>query len=172
MRDDYPENASPYSPDSRMFYNYIYLDVTAIKEFQANQDIQDYYNSDKIQTKIKENRRKGFVDYAITQELVDDILYKCYEKFLENKKTEDYKRFCVFCDDAGEDLEMYATFRSLCKIMSQKDPAPINWEYWPEEYRNPHSSAVKNFRAQNRNLINYYKYNVRSAFKGWRQSFN
>lgn len=159
MRDDYPENASPYSPDSRMFYNYIYLDVTAIKEFQANQDIQDYYNSDKIQTKIKENRRKGFVDYAITQELVDDILYKCYEKFLENKKTEDYKRFCVFCDDAGEDLEMYATFRSLCKIMSQKDPAPINWEYWPEEYRNPHSSAVKNFRAQNRNLINYYKYN-------------
>ena len=26
MRDDYPENASPYSPDSRMFYNYIYLD--------------------------------------------------------------------------------------------------------------------------------------------------
>lgn len=159
MRDDYPENASPYSPDSRMFYNYLYLDVTAVKEFQTNKDIQDYYHSEAIQTKIKRNRRKGYVDYAVTQELVDDILYKCYEKFIKNKQTEDYKRFCVFCDDAGEDLEMYATFRSLCKIMSQKKPTPANWEQWPEEYQNPNSPAVTEFRRENRDLINYYKYN-------------
>lgn len=159
MRDDYPENASPYSPDSRMFYNYIYLDVTAVKEFQTNPDIQDYYHSDELQSKIKQNRRRGYVDYAITQELVDDILYKCYDKFLENKKTEDYKRFCVFCDDAGEDLEMYATFRALCKVMSKKDPAPINWEQWPEEYRKPNNPEVQEFRKNNRYLINYYKYN-------------
>ena len=48
MRDDQPENASPYEPDSRMFFNYLYLDVTAIDEFKNNPDIKAYYHSMRI----------------------------------------------------------------------------------------------------------------------------
>ena len=158
MRDDYPENASPYSPDSRMFYNYIYLDVTAVKDFSENQDIMSYYHSPEFQEKINKNRRKGYVDYATTQELLDDILWKCYDKFSSDKKSEDYKRFCVYCDDKGEDLEKYATFRALCKVMSQQNPAPVNWHQWPKAYKNPNSPEVIKFEAENRRLINFYKY--------------
>ena len=158
MRDDYPENASPYSPDSRMFYNYIYLDVTAVKDFSENQDIVKYYHSSEFQEKINKNRRKGYVDYATTQELLDDILWKCYDTFSSDKRSEDYKRFCVYCDDKGEDLEKYATFRALCKAMSQQNPAPVNWHQWPKAYKNPNSPEVTKFEAENRRLINFYKY--------------
>ena len=159
MRDDYPENASPYSPDSRMFYNYLYLDVTALKEFKESPEIRSYYHSEEFQNKANKNRRKGYVDYAITQELTDDILTRCFDKFASNTRSEEYKRFCVYCDDKGDDLENYATFRALCKVMSQQDPAPINWRQWPKEYRHPDSEAVKRFQRENRHLINYYKYN-------------
>lgn len=158
MRDDQPENASPYEPDSRMFYNYLYLDVTAIKEFKEDSEIQDYFHSKEFQNKVNRNRRKGYVDYAITQELVDDVLGRCFNKFISNKKTEDYKRFCVFCDDLGDDLEKYATFRALSKMMAMKDPAPVSWRQWPEDLRDPNSQTVNKFREENRNAINFYKY--------------
>lgn len=158
MRDDQPENASPYEPDSRMFFNYIYLDVTAIPEFKNNLDIRSHYHSPEFQQKVEHNRRKAHVDYALTQELVDDIIWRCFYKFTDNKKSEDYKRFCVFCDTHGDDLEKYATFRALCRHMSQQNPAPINWRQWPEEYRNPKSETVTKFRQENREWINFYKY--------------
>lgn len=157
-RDDQPENASPYEPDSRMFYNYLYLDVTAVKEFKENLDIQNYYHGDAFQERVKRNRRKGYVDYAASQELVDDILYRCFQKFISHKKTEDYKRFCVFCDDLGDDLEKYAAFRAMSREMARNNPAPVSIEQWPEEYRNLDSEAFTRFRMENRDKINYYKY--------------
>ena len=160
MRDDQPENASPYGPDSRMFFNYLYLDVTAIDEFKNNPDIKAYYHSPEFQEKIKLNRRRKFVDYETSQNLVDDILWRCYDSFISNKKTEEYKRFCVYCDDPArkEDLERYATFRALCRMMAKQDPAPVNWRQWPREYRDSRSNTVKDFQRQNRNQINFYKY--------------
>lgn len=158
MRDDQPENASPYEPDSRMFFNYIYLDVTAIKEFKNSPEIQKYYHSSEFQEKIKANRRKTYVDYAITQELVDDIVGKCFDKFCENKKSEDYKRFCVFCDKYGDDLEMYALYRALSRYMAQQNPPPVSWQQWPKQYKNPNSPEVRRFQYANRDWINFYKY--------------
>ncbi len=69
MRDDQPENASPYEPDSRMFFNYLYLDVTAIKEFKDSPEIRAYYHSKEFQDRAARNRRKTYVDYAVTQEI-------------------------------------------------------------------------------------------------------
>lgn len=158
MRDDQPENASPYEPDSRQFFNYIYVDVTATEEFKSSKEIQDYYNSPEFQEKVTRNRRKGYVDYATTQMLVDDILSRCFAKFISDKKTEEYKRFCVFCDDLGDDLESYATFRALSRLMSKQDPAPVTWQQWPREYKDYNSEFVTRFREQNRDAINYYKY--------------
>ncbi len=158
MRDDQPENASPYEPDSRMFFNYIYLDVTAIKEFQTSPEIQAYYHSKEFQNKAARNRRKAYVDYATTQELVDDIVWKCFQKFCDNKKSEDYKRFCVFCDKYGTDLEEYAVYRALSRFMAQQNPAPVDWRQWPEAYKNPRSDEVRRFQQTNRDMINFYKY--------------
>lgn len=159
MCDDYPENASPYSPDCRTFYNYIYLDVTAVKEFQKHQEIKDYYYSKEFQDKVTKNKRKGYVDYAITQELVDDILTKCYKKFITDRTPEELHLYNTFCQEHGNDLTMYATFRAICKHLSQQKPAPTRWEQWPEEYRHPESPAVKQFQEEHKELIDYYKYN-------------
>jgi 4-alpha-glucanotransferase len=159
MCDDYPENASPYSPDCRTFYNYIYLDVTALKEFKESPEIRDYYYSQEFQKRINKNKRKGYVDYAVTQELVDDILKKCYNKFSTSCSYQDRLDFDRFCRIHGEDLTMYATFRAICKHLSQQKPAPTRWEQWPEEYRHPESPAVKKFQEEHKDLIGYYKYN-------------
>ncbi len=158
MRDDQPENASPYEPDSRMFYNYLYLDVTAIKEFKEDPEIRAYYHSPAFQERVRRNRRKEYVDYAETQELADDIIWRCFKKFSSNKNSEEYKRWRVYCDVQGETLEKYATFRALCRAMAQQKPAPITWQQWRRDFRNPNSESVKQFQRENRDEINFYKY--------------
>ncbi len=160
---DLPESASPYSPDCRMFFNYIYLDVTAVEEFKKYPEIQEYYNSPAVQEKIARNRRKSFVDYTTTQELVDDILMRCYEKFRspndsEDRNSEDRNLFDVFCDSQGEVLEKFATFHALSRHFAKQNPRPLNWTYWPEEYKNPNSEAIENFKKEHRKEIEFYKY--------------
>lgn len=157
-QDNMPENASPYGPDSRMFFNYIYTDVTAVDEFKKNPDIQAYYNSPEFQEKLKKNRRRTYVDYTTTQELVDDILHRCFEKFEQDRDSEEHKRFEVFCTDKDGILEMFATFRALNKWFTQRDVMPVNWREWPEEYKNPNSEAIKRFQAEHKSEIEYYKY--------------
>ena len=157
-RGDQPENASPYSPDSRMFFNYLYLDVTGLEEFKTSPEIQAYYNSEEFQNKIQRNRRRAYVDYSTTQELVDDILKRCYQKFKLQKNTEDYHRFKVYCDSQDGILDMYATFRALNNYFSKQNPAPLDWRYWPEEYKRADSETVQHFIAEHKDEIGFYKY--------------
>lgn len=158
-RGDQPENASPYEPDSRMFFNYIYLDVTAVNEFKNSKSIQDYYNSPEFQEKVKINRRRTYVDYATTQALVDDIMHRCFYEFKFSPESEEGRnRFNVYCDDHGKDLEMFATFRALSSYFARQKPAPLDWRDWPEAYKNPASPEIESFRRTHRNEIDYYKY--------------
>ncbi len=158
-RSDQPENASPYSPDSRMFFNYIYLDVTAVEEFKRSKEIQDYYNNNpEFQKKLERNRRCAYVDYTTTQELVDDIMHKCYEEFKKRDNKEDYNRYRVYCDSQDGILEMYATFRALNDYFSKQKPMPLNWKYWPKEYKNPKSPEFLRFVEEHKDEIEFYKY--------------
>ena len=166
-RCDQPENASPYSPDSRMFFNHIYLDVTAIEEFKNSQEIRDYYNSKEFQDKMRRNRRRTNVDYTVSQELVDDILMRCYREFKRkntesnrerNVNHEEYNKYLVFCDEQDGILDKYATFRALSNYFSKMKPTPIDWTYWPKEYKDPNSKAVKEFMETHEDEIEFYKY--------------
>lgn len=158
--DDRPEIASPYSPDSRMFFNYLYLDVTAINEFKNSQAVRDYYNSPEFQEKIRLNRRRAYVDYTTTQELVDDILHRCFDEFRFSPLSEEARnRFNVYCADQGDNLEMFATFRALSKHFAKQNPTPAGWQDWPAAYRdNPNSPEIVAFRNQHRAEIDFYKY--------------
>ena len=159
-RSDQPENASPYSPDSRMFFNYIYLDLTAIEEFKRSDKIRQHFNSEEFQKKMQRNRRRSYVDYTVTQELVDEILHLCYEEFKESKDAnrEEYNKYLVYCDEQDGTLDKYATFRVLSDYFSKKKPAPLDWTYWPEEYKNPNSETIRDFMEAHKDDIEYYKY--------------
>ena len=178
-RSDQPENASPYSPDSRMFFNYVYLDVTAIEEFKRSPEINAYYNSSEFQDKVERNRRRSYVDYTVSQELVDDILYRCYKEFKKynnfdrrydderfNTLTseeldairEEYNKYSVYCDEQDGILDKYATFRALSNYFSKKDPTPLDWTYWPDEYKDPNSKTVQVFMETHKDEIEFYKY--------------
>ncbi len=157
-QDNMPENASPYGPDSRMFFNYIYIDVTAVPEFKNSPEIQAYYNSPEFQKRLRRNCCRSYVDYTTTQMLVDDILHRCFDEFDKNHNTEEHNRFDVFCADKDGILDMFATFRALNKHFSTGEAVAVNWLEWPEAYKDPNSEEVKRFQAEHRREIDYYKY--------------
>ena len=90
---------------------------------------------------------------------MDDILHRCFEEFKYSPESEEARnRFNVYCDDKGQELELFATFRALSKYFAGQNPAPALWKDWPEAYKNPHSPEVEAFKRQHRSEIDYFKY--------------
>src|SRR5204863_1040450 len=55
--DDRPEQASPYSPNSRLFLNPLYIDVGAVAEFPGMREAG-------LEAEIRRLRKSDYVDYA------------------------------------------------------------------------------------------------------------
>src|SRR5262249_56180937 len=54
--DDRPSEASPYAPNSRLFFNPLYIDVEAVPEFPGLQAAG-------LEEEVERLRRQDFVDY-------------------------------------------------------------------------------------------------------------
>ena len=73
---DRPENASPYAPNSRLFINPLYIDVTAIPEF--------YSAGEPVPAdRIEELRASNLIDYAGVAALKERMLRVAYYGFYE-----------------------------------------------------------------------------------------
>ena len=59
-----PEQASPYSPSSRLFLNVLYIAVDAVPEFQESEPIRQMVAADDFQARLRALRAAELVDYA------------------------------------------------------------------------------------------------------------
>ena len=158
---DFPENASPYCSISRLFLNPIYIDLEKVPEFRWDDMKGQEY-------KLNEFRSSELIKYEEIYPLKVQMLEKAYERFKQEQnynRQQDYKRFCEM---QGEELEKLATFQALyeekCKTIWG------GWRAWEEEYKNPSSKAVKDFKKTHSNhLINLMK-NPNSMLKALKRS--
>lgn len=151
-----PFGISPYSPISRLYKNFIYLDIEGIqevKELMANESwIIAHW--EEIKNQINELRGKELVDYEKVASIKEKILRQAfalfYEKFiLRNDSIEDFRRYIL---EEGNDLESFATYMALSKEFGE------NWQEWPVEYRMPLSKTVQEFKETHDKEILFYKY--------------
>ena len=146
---NFPENASPYSSISRLFLNPIYIDIEQVPEFKA-EDMDGLYD------KLNEFRASELIKYEEIYPLKMKVLEKAYHRFAEDKNYDRHQDYKKFCEDKGEDLEKLAAFQALydekCKTIWG------GWQAWEEEYKNPHSKAVKDFCKQHKDRVDFFKY--------------
>ena len=162
-----PEEASPYAPSSRTFYNHIYIDVTNVPDFKNSKKAKKLYNSADFQEKLTKIRNAPYIDYTTVTEIKTAILKKLYESFLETefKQTPELieisnrgKAFHQFCIDGGSELDDFAVFQTLSEHFSREKTAPYNWKEWVAEYQDFNSKKVKTFAAEHADRIDFYKY--------------
>ena len=119
--DDRPGDCSPYSPNSRLFLNALYIDAENIPGYQPMPE------GDAI-ARLQQN---PLVDYVGVAALKWRALRSAFAKFLANPDPAAAADFEAFRVDRGELLLGFACFEALRHRF--KKP----WWEWPEEWRRP-----------------------------------
>jgi (1->4)-alpha-D-glucan 1-alpha-D-glucosylmutase len=158
---DEPENASPYSPSSRQYLNWLYLDIEAVPEFGTSGAAKKLAGSPAFIKRLNATRTAGFVDYTAVTALKREALIELYREFRAHhlgQKTERDQAFEVFRTRENGALRRFATFQVLRETFGAKDPAQRYWRNWPTDFQTPEAPSVVSFTEENREAIEFHEY--------------
>jgi 4-alpha-glucanotransferase len=122
--DDRPADCSPYSPNSRLFLNPLYIDVERLPEFQPS----TIAGSSDMLARL---RASDIVDYAGVAELKWRALRSAFENFRMHPEAHRRQDFEKFRAERGSLLLRFACF----EMLRHKFNGP--WWEWPCEWRLP-----------------------------------
>jgi len=122
--DDRPADCSPYSPNSRLFLNALYIDVERIPEFQPA------ILAGKGDTIVR-LRAGDRVDYTGVAELKWKALRAAFESFRTHPAPGRKQDFEEFRTERAPLLSRFACFEALRHTFNRP------WWEWPEQWRQP-----------------------------------
>ena len=126
--DDRPADCSPYSPNSRLFLNALYIDVEKLPEFSHC----DFTGGDAI----LRSRQNDIVDYVAVAQLKWQALRLAFAAFKANPNTGRQAAFTTFRAERDPLLSRFACF----EVLRHKFKAP--WWEWPEEWQHPDDARL------------------------------
>jgi 4-alpha-glucanotransferase len=132
--DDRPADCSPYSPNSRLFLNALYVDVERLTEFSRD-DLAECSDA------IGRVRRSDIVDYVAVAELKWRALRSAFAAFKAHATSERHAAFAKFLAEQGPLLSRFACF----EVLRHKFNKP--WWEWPEEWQHPDDTQCARLRG-------------------------
>jgi 4-alpha-glucanotransferase len=132
--DDRPADCSPYSPNSRLFLNALYIDVEKLPEFSSS----TFADSSDAIARLREG---NIIDYVAVAELKWRALRLAFATFKANPKTERRAAFARFRAERGALLSRFACF----EVLRHKFKVP--WWEWPEGWQHPDDTQCAKLRA-------------------------
>ncbi|WP_028347100.1 4-alpha-glucanotransferase [Bradyrhizobium murdochi] len=120
--DDRPGDCSPYSPNSRLFLNALYIDVEKLPEYQLDSETREA---------LAPLRAGDVVDYVSVAGLKWRALRSAFAAFKANANPTRRQDFDKFRTECGTLLSHFACF----EVLRHKFGKP--WWEWPEEWRQP-----------------------------------
>jgi 4-alpha-glucanotransferase len=132
--DDRPADCSPYSPNSRLFLNALYIDVAKIPEFSAD----GFPEADETTPRL---RQSPIVDYVAVAGLKWRALRSAFTRFSAEAKSARRDDFAKFCAERAPLLSRFACF----EVLRHRFNKP--WWEWPEEWRRPDDDNCARLRT-------------------------
>ncbi|WP_166304094.1 4-alpha-glucanotransferase [Bradyrhizobium sp. 2S1] len=129
--DDRPGDCSPYSPNSRLFLNALYIDVEKIAEFRIDAETQ---------AALAHLRSHDMVDYVGVAALKWRALRAAFAAFKANPGLGRWQDFEDYRKEHGALLTRFACF----EVIRHKLNTP--WWEWPDEWRQPNDAACSKLR--------------------------
>jgi 4-alpha-glucanotransferase len=127
--DDRPADCSPYSPNSRLFLNALYIDVEKLAGVSPEDSAT-----------IARLRASKIVDYVAVAELKWRALRVAFEKFRAGPATARHDNFAKFRTERAPLLSRFACF----EVLRHKFNKP--WWEWPKEWRRPDEAKCARLR--------------------------
>jgi len=129
--DDRPADCSPYSPNSRLFLNALYIDVERLPGFQRA------FESKATFARL---RASDIVDYTGVAELKWRALRFAFDAFKASPDGERRQDFEKFRTERAPLLSRFACF----EVLRHKFNMP--WWEWPQAWRQPDEAACASLR--------------------------
>ena len=129
--DDRPGDCSPYSPNSRLFLNALYIDAERLPGFQRAFEGTGT---------VARQRASDIVDYAGVAELKWRALRFAFDSFTANPNSERRQDFEKFRAERAPLLSRFACF----EVLRRKFNKP--WWEWPEPWRQPDEARCAGLR--------------------------
>lgn len=152
-----PDSASPYSPSSRRWLNVIYIDVSAVADFQRSPAAQAWWQQAATQQALEQARAAEWVDYAAVTRLKMAALRLAWPQFTQREADDaDVRAFNAFIQQGGESLLHQALFDALHADQMAQDSQRWGWPVWPEALQQPDSPAVQQFLHQQGDQVRFW----------------
>lgn len=152
-----PENASPYSPSSRRWLNVIYIDVSAVPDFQQSKAAQRWWQQKNTRAQLAKARESDWVDYTRVIGLKMQGLRHAWHHFSQRDEQDaDRQQFQKFVESGGKSLFWQAAYDALHGAMLKEDPQRWGWPAWPEALQQTDSEAVQHFCDSNEEEIRFW----------------
>ncbi|WP_240220348.1 4-alpha-glucanotransferase [Rheinheimera hassiensis] len=156
-----PQDCSPYSPNSRLWLNTEYVALEYTAEFADCTAAQQLVNSESFQQRLQHLREQTYVDYigvATAKKAVATLLFQQFKQQHLAKNTARAALFQQFVADGGDSLRQLTIYQVLQGQLFQQDWNMAAWQNFPQQLRDPHSSAVAEFASANSDAINQQLY--------------
>jgi 4-alpha-glucanotransferase len=143
--DNHPEDASPYSPNSRLFLNTLYIDVEAVPGFPG-------LDAAGLRDEVEALRRSHFVNYDGVARAKAKGLRLAYENFRRGNFPDDERAFEAFRAERGETLQRFAAFEWLRRRRG------MPWQRWPAKLRDGDRKALARVRRDHGDEIVFFEF--------------
>lgn len=156
-----PLHKSPYSPSSRLYLNYLYLDVSSIEDFSKSKKAQEWFAKPETQERLEILRQTDEVDYLSVARIKQEALELAYHFFLTHhagKSTARSKRFKHYVKQQGDSLLQHAAFDALFAEQCQATGAHQAWQRWDKGITRPDSAAVAEYIKAKPERVQYFQY--------------
>ncbi len=132
--EDHPQDCSPYSPNSRLFLNSLYIDVEKIPELPPDFKIEH-------EADIQKLRQADLVDYVAVAGLKNLALRRAFKNFKSKTTLKRKTDFDAFRAEGGALLSRFACF----EVLRREHRGP--WWDWPSPWSQPDDGALSSLRA-------------------------
>jgi 4-alpha-glucanotransferase len=158
-----PVHHSPYNPSSRLYRNYIYLDVTGVADFAGSKKANSIVGSPDFQYRLAKLREEELVNYEEVADLKLKIMREVFRTFIENQGLthlghERWTAFQQYIVQEGVYLQRFAIFCALREHFQKKMPEASGPRQWPEEFRSPETPEIKQFQRDNEEAVLFWMY--------------
>jgi len=143
--DDHAEDASPYSPNSRLFLNTLYIDVEAVPGFPG-------LDAAGLRHDVEALRAGDLINYPAVARAKAKGLALAYENFRSGTFPDDERSFDRFRAGQGGLLQRFAAFEWLRRRHG------IPWQNWPTPWRNADEKALARLRKENEVEVGFFEF--------------
>ncbi|MGX0890063.1 4-alpha-glucanotransferase [Pseudomonas sp. ADAK2 TE3594] len=144
---------SPYSPSSRLFLNSLYAAPGAILGERA---LRTAIDATGLAAELKHLEKLPLIDWPTAAEAKHRLLEALYEGFTHGEHPL-HPDFSSFRHAGGEALENHCRFEAIQEARARRGES-LDWREWPEQWRDPRSTALAHFAEENSTRIGYYAF--------------